>query len=115
MAIQRFSEYARRCAALMELPERVHDPRCDLAGVGSDDTVMPVMQSFFTDCFEQWYLRERSYFDSGMWGMWRLGMRNALMKTSFREAWERIAADARYDPEFRVLMAGEVAAAAEHG
>jgi hypothetical protein len=116
MAIQHFSEYARRYTELVErLPERVHDPSCDLAGVGADDTVMPVMRSFFAVCFEEWYLHERGYFDSGMWDMWRLGMRNALTKTSFREAWERIAADTQYDSGFKVFVAGEAAAAAEHG
>ncbi len=116
MAIQHFADYARRYAELMErLPERAHDPCCDLEGAGPTDAIMPIMRSYFAACFEEWYVHERGYFDGGMWNMWRLGMRNALAKTAFRDAWNRIAADTRYDPGFTAFVAAEAAAAMKDG
>lgn len=113
MAIQHFSDYARRYAEIMErLPERAHDRDCSLEDLGDLDAVMPPMRTFFGICFEEWCLHERGYFDQGMWELWRLGMHNALTKPAFRQAWERVARDTRYGAEFAAFMAGEVTAAA---
>ena len=112
MAIQHFSDYARRYAEIMErLPPRVHDPRCTLADLGPSDAVMPAIRSFFATCFEEWYLHERGFFDQGMWDTWRLGMHNALAKSTFREAWEIITSDTHYPQAFRAFVAAEAATA----
>ena len=112
MAIQHFSDYARRYAEIMErFPERVHDRTCSLSDLGDSDTLMPVMRTFFTLCFEEWALHERGYYDPQMWGLWRLGMHNALAKPAFQQAWERISADTHFGARFIHFMTEEIATA----
>lgn len=112
MAIQHFSEYARRYAEVVErLPERIHEPDCHLADVGPVETTMPAIRTFFATCFEEWYLHKRGYFDQGMWDMWRRGMHNLLNKPAIREAWERISMDTAYGPEFIAFVSNELTVA----
>jgi hypothetical protein len=114
MAIQHFSEYARRYAQVVErLPERIHESECHLIDLGPADTVMPAIRTFFATCFEEWYLHERGYFDQGMWNTWRQGMRNLLTKPAIREAWERISGDTDYGKEFAAFVLEEMAAAVD--
>lgn len=112
MAIQHFSDYARRYAEVIErLPERIHEPHCHLADLGPAETIMPPIRTFFATCFEEWYLHERGYFDQGMWDMWRRGMSNLLAKPAIREAWERISGDTDYGTEFIAFVSDELAVA----
>lgn len=112
MAIDHFVDYSQRYAEMLgRLPERVHDGASRLADLGDPDVIMPPMRDFFAACFAEWYLHERGLFDQGMWDLWRLGMRNALAKPAFREAWERIARDTHYGPAFRDFVAAEALAA----
>lgn len=105
MAIQHFSDYARRYAEVIErLPERIHEPTCRLDDFAATDDVMPILRGYFSVCFEEWYLHERGYFDHGMWDLWCEGLRNLLKKPAVREAWERIANDTDYGPGFVAFM-----------
>ena len=108
MTIQHFSDYARRYAEFIErLPERLHDPGCHLDDFAATDGVMPILRGYFSTCFEEWYLHERGYFDQGMWDLWCEGMRHLLKKPAVREAWERIARDTDYSPEFLAFVERE--------
>lgn len=112
LMVQHFSDFARRRDDILErLPEATHDPARHLDDLGDAGRVMPAMRSFFALCFEEWSLHERGAFDPAMWELWRRGMRIALAKQSFREAWERIAADTDYGADFAGFVAAEAAAA----
>lgn len=112
LMIQHFADFARRRDDILErLPEAAHDPARHLDDLGDAARVMPAMRSFFALCFEEWCLHERGSFDPAMWDLWRQGMRIALAKASFREAWTRVAADTDYGPGFAAFVAAETAAA----
>lgn len=113
LMVQHFADFARRRDDILErLPEAAHDPARRLDELGDAERVMPPMRSFFALCFEEWSLHERGSFDPSMWDLWRHGMRIALAKASFREAWARVASDTDYGPAFAAFMAAEIAAAA---
>ena len=112
MAIEHFADHSRRFLEVMErLPEDVHDPGFQLDDREDISVIMSVMRTYFGMCLEEWYLQRRGYFDAGMWNLWRLGMRNALAKPAFRQAWQRIALDTLYDDDFKSFVAAELATA----
>jgi hypothetical protein len=101
-----YAEYTKRYQhIILEFPENINT--ADLPVEDSDEyrDVMRQMRAYFDLCYEERALHKRGYIDKTTWNDWRQGMKAAVGKPAFQQAWQRISKDQQY-PEFREFICG---------
>ena len=58
------------------------------------------MRAYFDLSFEEWFLQKQQLIDAKFWRVWRVGIKTAMSKAAFKQAWEKIKSDSRFGPEF---------------
>lgn len=105
LLIQQFSEYTKRYQGIiLNFPENINEPSFDFASDTNRDLTMRYMRAYFDLCFEEWYLNQRKLIDSETWKIWEGGMRTALSKTAFINAWIQIEKDTGFSLEFKEFL-----------
>lgn len=62
------------------------------------------MRAYFDLSFEEWYLNQRKLIDVETWKVWEGGIKTALTKTAFINAWIEIKKDTRYGKDFEQFI-----------
>jgi hypothetical protein len=106
MTLQHFSDYTKRYQEIVQrFPEDINEQAFQLVGRKDYDQTMRAMRTYFDLCFEEWYLHKRQFIDSRVWEIWRDGMKTALSKAAFKQAWSKIQSDTKYGTEFESFVA----------
>ena len=106
LTLQQFSDYTKRYQEIVQrFPEDVNEPAFQLDGRGDYDQTMRAMRTYFDLCFEEWYLNNRHFIDVRIWNIWLDGMKTALSKAAFRQAWCKISKDTKYGEDFETFVA----------
>jgi hypothetical protein len=99
--LQNFAEYTMRYQQIvLNFPEDINSKDFLLKGREDYDKVMRYMRAYFDLCFEEWYLHQRQLIEGDFWTIWFEGMRTALAKPAFQQAWQVMKADTNFGPEF---------------
>ena len=61
---------------------------------------MRYMRAYFDLSYEEWFLQRKGLIDARFWGVWRVGIKTAMSKPAFKQAWEIIKSDGRFGKEF---------------
>lgn len=105
LKLQTYSDYTRRYEAIvMRLPEDVNSADFKLEGRGDYNQTMRAMRSYFDLCFEEWDLNEKKLIDPQFWETWQDGIRTAMSKTAFRQAWSVISSDSEFGERFEAFL-----------
>lgn len=62
------------------------------------------MRNYFDLCFEEWTLNKREFLDEDTWKLWRGGMKAAMSKAAFREAWSIVSKDTGHTEDFKKFL-----------
>lgn len=65
---------------------------------------MRAMRSYFDLSFEEWDLNEKKLIDSQFWDVWRGGMKTALSKPAFQQAWVAVKETSDYGGGFESFI-----------
>jgi len=100
--LQNFSEYTKRYQEIvLRFPEDINSPRFSLHHGRKDRSeVMRLMRSYYDLCFEEWYLRDKGLIEDDFWDVWYDGIKTAVSKSAFQQAWQVMKADTNYGPKF---------------
>ena len=99
--LQSFSDYTRRYQEIvLHFPEDINEPGFVLRGRQDYDQTMRNMRAYFDLSYEEWFLQRQKLIDSRFWRVWRVGIKTAMSKSAFKQAWEIIKADSRFGAEF---------------
>jgi len=101
LMLQHFADYTKRYQEIiLEFPENINQDDFHIEGDKSRDHTMRYMRAYFDLCFEEWYLNGRNLIDKEIWNVWIDGMRAALSKPAFQQAWVIIKNDSSFGEEF---------------
>jgi hypothetical protein len=104
--MQQFADYTKRYQdIILHFPEDINKHDFDFVGRSDYHQTMRYIRAYFDLCFEEWYLNERHLIDKETWVVWGGGMKTALSKTAFRQAWEIIKNDTSYGKKFENYIA----------
>jgi hypothetical protein len=86
--VQIYSEYTKRYQEIItRFPEDINDAAFNLTGRSDYNQVMRAMRTYFDLCFEEWHLHERKLIRKDIWSVWSGGIKVALSKPAFVQAW----------------------------
>jgi uncharacterized membrane protein YhiD involved in acid resistance len=98
-----FAEYTKRYQEIiLNFPESINqdDFNFDNLPEKERDKTLRYMRVYFDLCSEEYSLHKSKHIDEKTWEEWESGIKYAISKTAFREAWRIIAKDTRYYTEF---------------
>jgi hypothetical protein len=105
LVLQNFSEYTKRYQEIiLKFPEDINEPTFKLEGRSDYNTTMRALRAYFDLSYEEWYLNKRGFVDEGIWAVWEGGMKTALDKPAFRQAWHKIRSDTQFGVEFENFL-----------
>lgn len=101
LTLQNYSDYTKRYQEIiLNFPENVNDPTFSLQICTDKDKTMRYMRAYFDLCFEEWDLHSRKLIEDETWSVWNDGIKKALSKQSFVQAWGVVAKNSKYDTKF---------------
>ena len=107
LKLQHYSEYTKRYQSIvLNLPEDINDLNFKLNQRRKDYVpTMRHMRVYFDLCFEEWDLNRRELIDDESWKVWKDGIRTAMSKTAFQQAWKIvIATNTEYGADFQSFI-----------
>ena len=105
--LQRFSDYTKRYQDIvLNLPGDIYAHEFVLKGRKDGEKIMRYMRAYFDLSYEGWFLRGQKLIGSKFWRIWRVGMKTAMSKPAFQQAWEIIKADGRFGSHFENFIDG---------
>lgn len=113
LMLQHFADYTKRYQEIiLHFPEDINEESFVLSSRADYAPTMRRMRAYFDLCFEEWYLNQRNFVDKDIWNVWKEGMRAAMSKPAFRQAWALIKKDSSFGVPFQNYIesfAGKVA------
>ena len=101
LVIQQFSDYTKRYQEIiLHFPENINEQNFEFSNDPDRSKTMRYMRAYFDLSFEEWHLNQRKLIDAETWVVWEGGIKTALSKTAFINAWLEIKNDTRYGQEF---------------
>ena len=110
--LQNFIEYTKRYQEIiLNFPENVNENDFQISNLPEDtkNKTMRYMRAYFDLCFEEYTLYKKKYIDQGLWSIWQGGIKKALSKPAFQQAWEKIQTDSTFGDEFENFIKQEKA------
>lgn len=109
VTLQNYSDYTKRYQEIvLNFPEDINDKKFILNKVRPDYyKTMRYMRSYFDLCFEEWDLHRRKLIDDRAWDVWEGGIRTAMEKPAFQQAWKIVKeSGTEYGEEFETFIIG---------
>lgn len=103
LQLQQFADYTKRYQDIVyRFPENINEAGFNYENLSADEfrLVMRNMRSYFDLSFEEWHLNRNGYLNRDSWTVWRGGMKTAMSKAAFQQAWQRIRKDTAFGDEF---------------
>lgn len=103
LQLQFFADYTKRYQEIiLNFPENINESTFDLNSLDKceRDKTLRYMRAYFDLCAEEYFLWRKNNIDKETWSEWETGIKFALSKTSFKQAWEILRLDSIYYGEF---------------
>lgn len=98
-----FADYTKRYQEIiLNFPENINTDNFSFDSIDKEtrNKTLRYMRAYFDLCSEEFHLNENSYIDADVWEVWEGGIKYALTKKAFRDAWIIIKADTKYKSNF---------------
>jgi len=105
LTVQIYSDYTKRYQEIIgRFPEDINDAGFELHGRSDYDQVMRAMRMYFDLCFEEWHLHRQKLIGAAIWSVWDAGLKTALSKPAFAQAWTVVMNSSDYGGEFEAFI-----------
>lgn len=106
LTLSNYSEYTRRYSELVAVfPEDVNAHDFVLESRKDRDDVMRAMRRYFDLSFEEYDLFKKKFIAPDIWAVWKSGIKTAMSKPAFQQAWEILKKDTDFGEDFERLIA----------
>lgn len=98
-----FAEYTKRYQEIiLNFPEKINELTFKISELSPEiqDHTLRYMRAYFDLCSEQYYLWRKGHLDEDVWEEWESGIKFALSKPAFQEAWRTLDVDTIYYGDF---------------
>lgn len=98
-----FSDYTKRYQEIiLNFPDSIHDKDFNLNELDelNRDRTIRYMRAYFDLCSEEYYLKTQGHIDIDTWQEWEAGIKFALSKPAFQQAWKSLNLDSIYYGSF---------------
>ena len=112
--LQNFIEYTKRYQEIvLQFPEDINERQFDIRASERAEYYQRTMRcmrmrAYFDLCFEEHKLESLGYIDSDFWSIWEGGIRTALSKPAFQQAWSVICQDTEYGDAFEKFVSDRI-------
>lgn len=99
-----FADYTKRYQEIiLNFPENINEDVFDFTKLKDDDRTKTLryMRAYFDLCSEEFHLHSNSLIDDSVWTVWEMGIKHALTKKAFIEAWKIIMTNTKYQVDFQ--------------
>lgn len=106
-----FADYTKRYQEIIiNFPESVNRQDFDINSLDSSirDQTMRYMRAYFDLCSEEYFLWRKGNINTETWREWESGIKYALSKPAFKNAWESLQLDTVYYGDFTSFIDGIV-------
>lgn len=103
LRVQNFAIYTKRYQEILgKLPESTHHDTIELTNFDAQkhEEAIRAMRMYFDLCFEEFWLWKEGYLDKSMWSLWGEGIRTAMSRRIFQQAWAVIRETSVYGQPF---------------
>ena len=103
MKLNLFADYTKRYQEIMlQLPYEINKKDFDYSLLSDKKKyrILKYMQAYFDLCSEEYDLYQNRFLSDEVWKNWEEGIKNALSKKAYRDAWREIEFDTIYYPDF---------------
>jgi hypothetical protein len=103
LKLQNFIEYTKRYQSIvLNFPENINDKDFDISKIDNDlaEKLFRLMRLYFDLCSEQYYLHSAGLIDKELWLLYENGMKTTFSKPAFKQSWEKISKDTKFDDHF---------------
>ena len=109
--LQNFSDYTKRYQEIvLNFPEDINSESFSFEERADREKTMRYMRAYFDLCFEEWYLYKSGLIGSEFWCIWEGGIKTAVSKSAFRQAWKIIKnSNTEYGHEFDKFIEAKMA------
>ncbi len=121
LQIQIFADYTKRYQEIiLNFPENINQSDFDFNildekyNEGTHDKTMRYMRVYFDLCSEEFDLRDKCYITEDIFDIWKGGMKYALTKKAFRDAWQIISKDTKFNKNFEEMVKKLIASNDDH-
>ena len=105
--LQSFTDYTKRYQEIvLHLPEDINEHGFVLRDHKDYQQTMRYMRAYFDLSYEEWFLSGRKLIDARFWRVWRVGIKTAMARPAFQQAWKIIKKDSRFGDEFGEFIDG---------
>jgi hypothetical protein len=105
LTIQIYSDYTKRYQEIvLLLPEDIFEAGFVLPRRPNDNQIVNAMRIYFDLCFEEWHLHKRKLIREDIWTIWHQGIRTALSRPAFVQAWPIIKNSSEFGEEFEAFI-----------
>lgn len=106
-----FSDYTKRYQAIiLEFPESINEESFKINNLEEEQKkhVLRYMRAYFDLCSEEFFLHKEKYIHKKVWKEWKEGIKYAMSKTAFKDAWEILQKDTVYYIDFKDFIDKDV-------
>ncbi len=105
LKLQIYADYTKRYQEIiLHFPEDINSPSFSLDGRSDYEKTMRYMRVYFDLCYEEWDLYRKGLIPNDLWSSWEAGMKTAMTKTAFKQAWDVVEATSYYGGVFESFM-----------
>lgn len=92
----------RYSAIVYNIPEKIIIENLSLSNLSENEKYKLIrdMRCYFDLCFDEYTMYINKFIKKPIWKTWNGGMRHAMQRKPFQEAWEIIKKDTRYENTF---------------
>lgn len=98
-----FADYTKRYQEIiLNFPEDINTGNFGFDNLDKEtrNKTLRYMRAYFDLCSEEFHLNAQSYIDADVWSVWEGGIKYALSKKAFIDAWTIIKTDTKYKSDF---------------
>ena len=101
ITLHNFADYTKRYQEIIRtFPEQINGSDFVLHDHPEYRSIMRAMRAYFDLSYEEYVLAREKLVPGSVWTIWQAGIRVALSKAAFRQAWVIVRADTTYSAEF---------------
>jgi len=102
-----FADYTKRYQGIiLHFPENINENNFDIEKLPYEqkNKTLRYMRAYFDLCSEEYYLYKKNDIDKNTWKEWESGIKFALSKPAFQQAWKKISNDTKFYSEFNKFV-----------
>ena len=105
LRLQNYKDYTKRYQEIiLNLPDIINSEDFEMSKLEDKNKFMRYMRAYFDLSFEEWNLFRENLISEKDWAIWMGGIKTAMARPAFKQAWAIIEFDTGFGTEFNSFI-----------